>query len=113
DFRDQGMHAMFDDFMASMYAAWSPEEMAATIPKTTKRVWYQVVAGFLPFYQVLVGLPEGREQLFMRESYAWENAGLFRSETARQDWVTTRPIYYAGQIKKIERILPTVRARAA
>jgi 2-polyprenyl-3-methyl-5-hydroxy-6-metoxy-1,4-benzoquinol methylase len=99
DYVQNNLHALAEDFRASMHAAWSPEEMARAIPKATNRAWYQVVAGGLPFFQAMIGLPYGREELFIRESKDWANSGIHRTERASQDWQMTKDIYYAGMVR--------------
>lgn len=95
--------AMFQDFKNSMHAAWSKDELPTMIPQSTGRVWWQIVSGVLPYYQVLIGLPVGREQLFLRDSLKWEEAGLFRSATARSDWETTKDGYYNGITRQVRK----------
>jgi 2-polyprenyl-3-methyl-5-hydroxy-6-metoxy-1,4-benzoquinol methylase len=103
DYRERGMSAMHQDFLNSMFAAWTIDEMAKAVPKNTRRVWYQIRAAALPYFQVLVGLPVGRNELFLRPSKEWKETSLFRSESSKLDWELTQPMYYSGIIREIAR----------
>jgi ubiquinone/menaquinone biosynthesis C-methylase UbiE len=110
DYKNRGMHAMYDDFLASMYAAWSFEELATAVPTGTTRTWVQFEAAALPFFQVLIGLPEGRDEAFVRDSFAWDQSRLLKSQHAQQDWVTTKDFYYSGRSRIIRPKLKTAKA---
>jgi hypothetical protein len=72
-----------------MYAAWTPAELHAAIPRTTARYWYHLVPRGLPTIQIVVGLPIGRRRLFVRSGWtprthpvAVEWAPRWRSEVS-------------------------------
>lgn len=101
DYLEQNMRAMYDDFMSSMFAAWSADELASACPKDSERVWFQAVAAHLPFFQVMIGLPKGRTDLFIRDGRDWAETGIHRSEKAKGDWEATKAIYENGMIRCI------------
>jgi 2-polyprenyl-3-methyl-5-hydroxy-6-metoxy-1,4-benzoquinol methylase len=102
DYIQCGLPALAEDFRASMYAAWSPEEMKSVAPANSKRTWYQIVSGAFPFFQAVVGLPVGRDELFIRNSKEWSETNLFQTERARSDWELTKSSYYNGLIRQIK-----------
>lgn len=101
DYIQQNMHAMYDDFHASMLAAFSPNELANAVPDSTERDWYQIVCAALPFFQALIAVPKNRRTLFMRESLDWKTSGLLRSDAAKADWDTLSGLLYGGLIRKV------------
>jgi ubiquinone/menaquinone biosynthesis C-methylase UbiE len=64
---DLGLHHFNKDFRDSVYASWTPEELHETIPQDTKRKWVQLIPFGFPAFQIIVGLPEGRSELFVNE----------------------------------------------
>jgi ubiquinone/menaquinone biosynthesis C-methylase UbiE len=74
------------DFMNSLKAAWLPSELMTAVPLDSRRNWYSVQFGIIPFFQVLVGLPEGRDSLYMREGVNWAQMGFFPNEECAQTW---------------------------
>ena len=101
DYKTMKMDAMYDDFLASMRAAWSPTEMAASVPKKTKLNWYHLVSAGIPYFQALIAVPKSRQQVFVRESMDWVASGLLKSIQAKQDWELTKGSYYAEPLKKV------------
>jgi ubiquinone/menaquinone biosynthesis C-methylase UbiE len=101
DYLDRGMSAMYQDFRASLFAAFTPQELKGAVPKKTERVWFHLVSAGLPFFQALVGLPVGRTELFQRESRDWSRSGLLRSEAARAEWQILRGALYAGELRRV------------
>jgi ubiquinone/menaquinone biosynthesis C-methylase UbiE len=102
DYVDRGMTAMYNDFRASLFAAFSPNELREAAPNETNRAWYHLVSAGLPFFQALVGLPVGRSELFVRNSRDWSNSGLLRSEAARAEWEILRGALYAGSQERLK-----------
>lgn len=91
DYRKMGLPVFLEDFRHSMYAAWSPEELARCIPQaTTERVWVQLVPPFLPSLQILVGLPVGRTQLYLRNGLPWTEAQHPVEKSMRLEWRLAR-----------------------
>ena len=112
DYVKNGLLALAEDFRASMYAAWSPDEIAGACPYDTKRVWYQIVAGGLPFFQGIIGLPIGRSELLVRPSKDWASTGIMRTERALEDWKMTKDSFYAGMVRRIQPLAIAQKAAA-
>jgi ubiquinone/menaquinone biosynthesis C-methylase UbiE len=74
DYVDRGLPAFFEDFQHSMYAAWTAKELQSAIPTSSNRTWFQLVPRGLPTVQIILGLPEGRHNLFVRSGLPWTNA---------------------------------------
>ncbi len=112
DYVKNGLLHLAQDFKASMYAAWSPDELAKAVPQESERIWFQVVAGGLPFFQGLIGLPLGRTELFVRPSKNWAVSGILRTERAKQDWAMTKDSFYAGICREIRTSHPSKKKSA-
>ncbi|MEZ6138613.1 MAG: class I SAM-dependent methyltransferase [Pirellulaceae bacterium] len=52
-----GLTDFLKQFRDSMYAAWTPSELASAVPKLSSRKWVSIVPVGLPFAQFLLGLP--------------------------------------------------------
>jgi ubiquinone/menaquinone biosynthesis C-methylase UbiE len=101
DYVSRGLLALAEDFRASMFAAWSADELASAVPLKSDRQWVQVVAGGLPFFQAIIGLPVGRSDLFIRDSKDWVAAGIHRSPETARDWEMSKGSYYAGLVRPL------------
>jgi ubiquinone/menaquinone biosynthesis C-methylase UbiE len=71
DYEERGLPNFYRDFENSMYAAWTPSEMASAVPADTRRHWCHIVPRLLPTIQVLLGLPSDRPQAFVRRGLPW------------------------------------------
>lgn len=69
DYVARGLPAFLGDFRHSMYASWTPSELHVAIPRTTARHWCHLVPRGLPTIQFVVGLPVGRQRLFVRPGW--------------------------------------------
>jgi ubiquinone/menaquinone biosynthesis C-methylase UbiE len=74
DYRERGVPQFLEDFRHSMYAAWTPAELRQAIPADSRRYWCHLVPRGLPTAQVLLGLPVGRRQVFVRSGLPWRPA---------------------------------------
>ena len=93
---------MREDFLNSMRAAWLPEELASAVPDSTHRTWYSVAFGGLPFFQALIGLPEGRQELFLNPSFDWPGVGIFPNPAAHEAFLFMKACLDAGNFRKIQ-----------
>jgi SAM-dependent methyltransferase len=66
DYRTLGLDHFLEDFRHSMYAAWTVDELATTVPCDSARCWIQSTPFGLPTMQLVIGLPVGRRELYMR-----------------------------------------------
>lgn len=64
DYVRKGLLYFYKDFRDSVFASWTPEEMKSVIPQGTKRKWIHILPFGFPTFQFVVGLPEGRENLW-------------------------------------------------
>ncbi len=71
DYVARGLPAFFDDFRNSMYAAWTADELHGAIPRDSQRWWCHIVPRGLPTIQIILGLPVGRQKLFVRSGFPW------------------------------------------
>lgn len=69
DYLDRGLSSFYDDFRNSMFAAWTADEMYEAIPRDSGRWWCQLVPRGLPTVQIVLGLPIGRKQPFVRRAF--------------------------------------------
>jgi ubiquinone/menaquinone biosynthesis C-methylase UbiE len=86
----RGLPDFFRDFKNSMYAAWTPSELAGAIPTDTKRQWCHIVPRLLPTLQVLLGLPEGRKRAMLRGGLPWAKEERPVSRQDCGDWTMLR-----------------------
>lgn len=99
DFKDRNMNSMYEDFKNSMNAAWLPTELANAIPQKSNRNWLQIIPRGLTSFQAIVGLPENQNELFLRDSFAWENTGLHQSDDAKNGWLFYRQLLASAEIR--------------
>jgi ubiquinone/menaquinone biosynthesis C-methylase UbiE len=66
EYRGLGLPHLLSDFRASMYAAWSAEELGGVIPRRSGRRWCHIVPRGLPLVQVILGVPASRRGAPMR-----------------------------------------------
>ncbi len=71
DYVERGLPDFLEDFRNSMYAAWTPGELREAIPAGSARLWRHIVPFGLPTVQILLGLPIGRKQTFVRSGLPW------------------------------------------
>jgi ubiquinone/menaquinone biosynthesis C-methylase UbiE len=71
DYIERGLPRFYDDFHDSMYAAWTAEELAGAIPRSSLRSWWQLVPRGLPMLQILIAHPIGQQRVFARSGVPW------------------------------------------
>lgn len=76
DYVRRGLPNFLDDFRNSMYAAWTPEELASAVPASSERKWHLLVPRGLPFAQFLIGCPEDAKHVFQRRSGLWDTQSV-------------------------------------
>lgn len=62
---DLGLDFFNKDFRDSIHASWTTQELFQAIPKETNRKWIQLVPFGFPAFQIILGVPAGRENLFL------------------------------------------------
>ncbi len=105
DYRERGLPAFFDDFRHSMFAAWTAAELAAMTPTKTHRAWWHLVPRGVPSVQFLLGLPQGRERLYLRDSFTPSEHPLLREWEPR--WRTEVSVPWAAQTQHEYSLLRT------
>lgn len=115
DYIQRGFSKFFDDFHHSMYAAWTAQELRSALPPESRRWWCHCVPLGLPTTQIILGLPMGRKQAFIRPclSTKWnpqilewlprweEGASPRRARETLQEWKLARWSLFAGSRRLI------------
>ena len=83
DYLERGLQHYFKDFQNSMLASWTPAEMVSAVPRETRRWWCHLLPRGLPTTQILLGLPVGRKQVFVRSGWGVAGHPLFREWYSR------------------------------
>ena len=96
-----GIPYFYNQFRDSMYAAWTYSELESAIPKSSERVWCHLVSRELPTLQVILGLPVGRQQAFLRKGYPWRRHESPVPKNHRLDWFFARVTLFAATAKYI------------
>jgi len=86
DYLKMGLPYFFNQFRDSMYAAWTCSELATAIPLNSRRVWCHLFSKELPTLQIILGLPVGRQQAFLRKGYPWSLRDSPVPKKYRLDW---------------------------
>ncbi len=76
----------YKDFCDSMRAAWTPEEIATTLPQASNLKWTQIVQKLLPTIQLAVGYPDDGRRLRIRDKLPWSNDNHPVPKPMRSDW---------------------------
>lgn len=99
-----GLPYFYNQFRDSMYAAWTYSELASAIPKDSDRVWCHLVSKQLPALQVILGLPVGRQQAFIRGGYPWRRQDCPVPKNYKLDWLVAQATLFAAAAKYIPAI---------
>ncbi len=83
---DLGLTYFNSDFRDSILASWSGAELFQAIPKNTNRKWVQLMPFGFPAFQIIIGLPEGREKLFIGEGLPQEVVAKLIPKEGKSDW---------------------------
>ena len=99
DYLKMGIPYFYNQFRDSMYAAWTYAELETAIPKDSRRVWCQLVSKELPTVQIILGLPVGRQQAFVRKGYPWRPEECPVPKKYRLDWFFARFTLFSAAVK--------------
>lgn len=83
---DLGLHYFNQDFRDSLYASWTSEELFTAIPRDTNRKWVQLTPFGFPSFQIVIGLPKGREDLFVNQGLTAKQIRDLIPADAKTDW---------------------------
>ena len=101
DYLRAGMPHMYEDFKNTMYAAWTPEELNSTVPPIGHHAWYHVVPKALPFFQVIIGVPMGQGELYLRPSRNWETADILARPEAKTDYHQLQNLFASASVVRV------------
>lgn len=96
-YRKEGLPYFFDDYRASLFAAWTPDEFYGAIPRDTDRTWVHLVPRGLPFVQFIFGLPKGQTRLFVDSRPNWADPFHPVPEKLRAEWRLSRAMLIVGK----------------
>lgn len=99
-----GLLAFNKDFHDSLYASWSENELFQAIPRDTKRKWVQLIPFGFPAFQIIVGLPEGREEVFVSEGLDASIISSLIPKEGASDW---RMLNLSFRFAKLKVLNPT------
>ena len=71
DYHQRGLEAFYSDFRNSIYAAWTPRELASVISHGGNRKWMHFVPVGLPVIQVILAIPREQSKTFVRRGVPW------------------------------------------
>lgn len=86
DYCVRGLERFLEEFRASMYAAWTAEELHSAIPRDSARWWCHIIPRGLPSVQLVVGLPVGRKRVFVRSGFPWRPDQNPVPQEMRAEW---------------------------
>jgi ubiquinone/menaquinone biosynthesis C-methylase UbiE len=101
DYQQRGIPQFLKDFRNSMFAAWTTNELHSAIPRSSKRVWIQFYPRGLPTVQFIIGLPVGRQKLFLRTGVPWSSVEGIIPREYRLLWKLSRLSLFLGTSKKV------------
>lgn len=96
DYLDRGLVNFYRQFRDSIYASFTPSEFLQAVPKNSPRKWVQIIPTGLPTFQILVGLPVGQSNMFLRSSLPSEFFNRLIPDHARSDWNFFRTTFRIG-----------------
>lgn len=99
NYMEMGLPYFYNQFRDSMYAAWTYSELETAIPKNSRRVWCQLVSKELPTLQIILGLPVGRQEAFVRKGYPWLPDECPVPKNHRLDWFFARMTLFSAKAK--------------
>jgi ubiquinone/menaquinone biosynthesis C-methylase UbiE len=113
DYVQRGLPQFLDDFRNSMYAAWTADELRSAVPGDTGRTWWHIVPRGLPSTQILLGLPPGRDRIFLRGGVPWTKADSPIPAEMRFEWrLLQATMKTASRMRLPAPLLPGRRIRA-
>jgi ubiquinone/menaquinone biosynthesis C-methylase UbiE len=99
NYLEMGLPYFYNQFRDSMYAAWTYAELQTAIPRNSRRVWCHLVSKELPTIQVILGLPVGRQDAFLRKGYPWTAEECPVPKKYRLDWFFARFTLFSAKAK--------------
>lgn len=101
DYISKGLVHFHKDFHDSVYASWTPEEMKSVIPQGTKRTWIHVLPFGFPAFQFVIGLPEGRTDLWATKGFHSKEIERLVPKAYRFDYMALKYTVALGKKTKL------------
>jgi len=96
DYHKQGYSVFQEDFIQSMYAAWTVPEIRQALPQNSRRTWIHWTPFGVPMTQIVLGLPVGQAQHALRGGLPWKPHAHPVPAAMRGEWALSRALLYAG-----------------
>ncbi len=100
-YKEQGLENLYSDFYDSLYASWTTDELKTVTPSHSKRRWLQIAPFGFSSFQILVGLPEGRNELFVQEGLSKALTTNMIPKKFSADWRLLKFSFSLASIKQI------------
>lgn len=101
DYLRLGMHRFVEDFRETMHASFRPSELRQAVPPESQRQWVLVTQRGLQTYQMLIGLPVNRNDLFLRPSL---KASVLKRIVSPDVWLELRLLRFSFFHPQIETV---------
>ena len=101
DYLRQGLTAFHRQFRESLYASWSPQELAGAVPQSSGRRWVQILPSGLPTFQMLLGLPSSQRRTYLRPAMSPADLREVIPPHAAFDWKLLSAAFAAGSSTKL------------
>jgi hypothetical protein len=98
---ERGFPRFYDEFHDSMYAAWTAAELRSTIPCDSRRRWCHFLPLGLPTLQIVLGLPVGRRNVFVRRGSPWDDHESPVPADFRWEWGMLRSSLFSLGARKM------------
>lgn len=102
DYLRQGLPAFHRQFRESLYASWSPQELASAVPGSSRRRWVQILPNGLPTFQMLVGLPSSQNRTYLRPAPASTELRDVIPRHAMFDWTLLSTAFVMGSSRTVQ-----------
>jgi ubiquinone/menaquinone biosynthesis C-methylase UbiE len=99
DYLKIGLPYFFNQFRDSMYAAWTCAELTTAIPEHSRRIWCHIYAKRLPTLQIILGLPIGQKNAFLRRGSPWLTQDNPVPKKYRSDWSLARATMFWSEAR--------------
>jgi len=101
DYLRQGLPAFYRQFRESVYASWSPQELASAVPASSRRRWVQILPNGLPAFQMLIGLPSSQHFTYLRPALPTATLGDVIPLHATLDWRLLSTAFAIGSSRQL------------
>lgn len=101
DYLQQGLPAFYRQFRESLYASWSPQELASALPASSRRRWVQILPSGLPTFQIMVGLPDSQSRTYLRSALSMDMLRDVIPRHATLDWRMLSMTFAMGSMSRL------------